>query len=234
MRRQRTDGRETRQRLLDAASMVFAEKGFWETTNADICQKAKVNTAGVNYHFGSKEELYVEAWKYSFDKSLKRHPPDGGISPDAPAQERLHGRVLSFIQRVCDPKTYELQIVHKEMACPTGLLQEILHSSIGSLNDGFRPVVEELLGSNVSDRDVNFCFMNVVDMCFGVVRHLHSRKMLKKKRNESYIFSKKDVEAFADHVVHFSLAGIRSIREEREKQCNDFKKSRKRKASLQE
>ncbi len=214
MRKQRTDGQETRQRLLEAASMVFAEKGFWETTNADICQKAKVNTAGVNYHFGSKEELYIEAWKYSFDKSLKKHPPDGGIPPEATAQERLRGRVLSFMQRVTDPKTFELQITLKEMACPTGLLQGILHSSIGTLHDGFRTVVQELLGKDVSEQDVNFCYTNVVDMCFGVVPLLHRSRMMKKKRNAGIRFSVKDVEAYADHIVRFSLAGIRNIREE--------------------
>ena len=126
MRKQRIDGQETRQRLLEAACMVFAEKGFWETTNADICEKAKVNIAGVNYHFGSKEELYVKAWKYSFDKSLEDHPPDGGIPPEAPAQERLRGRILSFMQRIADPRTYELEIIHKEMACPTGLLRDVM------------------------------------------------------------------------------------------------------------
>lgn len=49
MKKQRIDGLETRHRLLEAAGMVFAEKGFWETTNADICRKASVNTASVNY-----------------------------------------------------------------------------------------------------------------------------------------------------------------------------------------
>ena len=92
--------------------MVFAEKGFWETTNADICRKASVNTASVNYHFGSKEELYIEAWKYSFEKSLKKHPPDGGISTQAPAEKRLKGRILSFMQRIIDPETYDFYIMH--------------------------------------------------------------------------------------------------------------------------
>ena len=217
MKKQRIDGQETRKCLLEAASMVFSEKGFWETTNAEICKKANANTASINYHFGSKEELYVEAWKYSFAKSQERHPPDGGVSPEAPVQERLHGRVLSFMQRFTDPKTYELHITHKEMACPTGLLQGILHYSIESLHDGFRSIVAELLGKDASERDVTFCYLNVMDMCFGVVRHLHRGKVLKKKRISMNIFSEKDVEAFADHIVRFSLAGIRSIREEKRK-----------------
>ncbi len=219
MRKQRTDGQETRQRLLDAAGMVFADKGFWETTNADICEKAKVNTAGVNYHFGSKEELYVEAWKYSFDKSLKKHPPDGGVSPEAPAQERLKGRILSFMQRIIDPETYEFYITHKEMACPTGLLQGILHSSIESLLGGFKSIVVELMGKDAREQDVNFCYMNVVNMCFGIVRQLHHGRIMRNKQNIRKSFSEKDIEAYANHIVCFSLAGIRGIYENSKKKA---------------
>ena len=33
-------------------------------------EKAHCNSASVNYDFVSKENLYVEAWKYSFAKSI--------------------------------------------------------------------------------------------------------------------------------------------------------------------
>ena len=86
-KKMRKDAWETRQRLLAAASELFAEKGFGETTHVEICAKARINTAAVNYHFGSKENLYVEAWKHSFAESVKAHPPDGGVPPKAPARK---------------------------------------------------------------------------------------------------------------------------------------------------
>ena len=63
MSAQRKDGLETRQRLLEPASEVFAQKGFRDATIAEICREAGANVAAVNYHFGSKGELYVEAGK---------------------------------------------------------------------------------------------------------------------------------------------------------------------------
>lgn len=222
MRKQRIDGQETRQRLLEAACMVFAEKGFWETTNADICEKAKVNIAGVNYHFGSKEELYVKAWKYSFDKSLEDHPPDGGIPPEAPAQERLRGRILSFMQRIADPRTYELEIIHKEMACPTGLLRDVMLPAMETLREGFDLIIDELLGEEVSKQQIRYCYMNVMDMCFGLVHHIHRSKMSKSTQSSGNFFPELDIESFADHVTHFSLAGIHSIREECKRKHNNI------------
>lgn len=48
---------DTRQRLLDAAEILFAEQGFAETSLRAITARAKANLAAVNYHFGSKEAL---------------------------------------------------------------------------------------------------------------------------------------------------------------------------------
>lgn len=48
---------ETVNRILDAAEILFAEKGFSETSLRMITSKADVNLAAVNYHFGSKNAL---------------------------------------------------------------------------------------------------------------------------------------------------------------------------------
>jgi AcrR family transcriptional regulator len=46
-----------KQRILDAAETLFAEKGFHATSLRDITADANVNLAAVNYYFGSKEAL---------------------------------------------------------------------------------------------------------------------------------------------------------------------------------
>ncbi len=48
---------DTVDRILDAAEVLFAERGFAETSLRLITSKAKVNLAAVNYHFGSKNAL---------------------------------------------------------------------------------------------------------------------------------------------------------------------------------
>lgn len=47
----------TRDRVLDAAERLFAERGFEGTSLRAVTQAAGVNLAAVNYHFGSKEGL---------------------------------------------------------------------------------------------------------------------------------------------------------------------------------
>lgn len=48
---------DTVERILGAASALFAERGYSETSLRTITSTAGVNLAAVNYHFGSKKEL---------------------------------------------------------------------------------------------------------------------------------------------------------------------------------
>src|SRR5579883_2094429 len=63
-RRPKTDPPEdadaTRARLLAAAAVVFGEQGYQFATVRDICTRAGVNIAAVNYHFRDKLGLYTE------------------------------------------------------------------------------------------------------------------------------------------------------------------------------
>src|SRR3989440_1166893 len=49
---------DTKTRILDAAEVLFMEHGFEATSLRSLTAAAAVNLAAVNYHFGSKEELF--------------------------------------------------------------------------------------------------------------------------------------------------------------------------------
>lgn len=209
----RKDARETRERLLAAAAEVFAAKGYWEATHAEICERAGTNTASVNYHFGSKENLYVEAWKHSHNESMRAHPPDGGVSPDAPPEERLYGRILAFMHRIADPDNHEIEMVHKEMANPTGLLMGAMQRTIESERQCTLALVRELLGAKASEQAVSLCEMSLMSQCFGPIMHLRGGKMPPGMPHPPNPFAGLSVEQLADHIVRFTLAGIQGIRE---------------------
>lgn len=44
----------TRQKLLNAAKRLFAEKGFAATSVKDLAEHAEVNVSLISYHFGVK------------------------------------------------------------------------------------------------------------------------------------------------------------------------------------
>lgn len=55
-------GKATKERILDAAERLFAERGFDRTSLRAITTEAGVNLAAVNYHFRSKNDLIHEVF----------------------------------------------------------------------------------------------------------------------------------------------------------------------------
>lgn len=53
----------TQELLLETAAELFAEYGFKGTSVKMIAEKAKQNIAAVNYHFGSKQNLFIQTLK---------------------------------------------------------------------------------------------------------------------------------------------------------------------------
>lgn len=53
----------TEEKILEAASEVFTEKGFSGTRTRDIAEKAGINLALLNYYFRSKEKLFEQVMK---------------------------------------------------------------------------------------------------------------------------------------------------------------------------
>ncbi len=221
MRKQRSDGQETRRNLLAAASEIFARKGFRDTTIAEICKQAGANTAAISYHFGSKEALYVESWRYAFTRSLSIYPPDGGIPPGAPAQERLHGRILAIMRRIIDPQSHDFDIFHKEMANPTGLLAKPMQESVEPIFKGLTLLVSELLGKEPQEPEVQLCAMSIRAQCFGPLLHARRRKSAQELPTTCIESLPDDVEELADHVTRFSLAGIRALRPQHPQQSDN-------------
>lgn len=220
-RKQRKDAQQTRQRLLTAAARIFAEKGFWETTHAEICEKAGANTAAVNYHFGSKENLYVEAWKHSFEESIRAHPPDGGIGPQASVQDRLYARILSLMQRIADPQTHDIDLVRKELTNPTGLLREPMRQAIEPIEQGFRSIVRELLGEGAGEQQVSLCQVSIMTQCLGPMMRSRFVKKMPKAPPSSLPCN---IEQLARHITQFSLAGICGIREDSQEKRKNAEK----------
>ena len=211
MRKQRSDGQETRQNLLVAAGEIFARKGFREATIAEICRQATANTAAINYHFGSKDALYVESWRYAFSQSLTTYPLDGGIPAEASAEERLRGRILAIMRRIIDPQSHEFDIFHKEMASPTGLLVKAIQESVEPIFQGIALLVGELLGKELREHEVQLCTMSIRAQCFGPLLHARRCKTAPGLPPTGLDPLLDDVEQLADHVTRFSMAGIRAF-----------------------
>jgi len=89
---------QTRERLLDAASTVFARKGFAATSIDEIAEAAGVTKGAVYSNFDSKEDLV----RTVLDERLERRfrdiaddvPADGSLADEANRASEQFGRLL--------------------------------------------------------------------------------------------------------------------------------------------
>ena len=207
MKNPREDTAKTRGKLLEAAGEIFAEKGFRDATTAEICTRAGTNVAAVNYYFGSKEALYCEAWRHAFAQSIQAHPPDGGVAVDAPPEERLQGQVSALLTRIADENNREVWFMQREFTNPTGLLEDVMREEIRPLQQRTEKLVRELLGPQIAEQEVRFCEVGIISQCINPMV-LRNRVDDAQKDPLSIV----DIDAYARHVVTFSLAGIAAVR----------------------
>ncbi|MEU0565126.1 TetR family transcriptional regulator [Nonomuraea sp. NPDC005983] len=65
-RREQTS-QESRELILSAAAELFAEKGYRQTTFADVAERSRISRGSIPWHFGSKEGLLLAVLERSLD-----------------------------------------------------------------------------------------------------------------------------------------------------------------------
>ncbi|HPO13921.1 MAG TPA: CerR family C-terminal domain-containing protein [Candidatus Hydrogenedentes bacterium] len=213
----RRRGEDTKERVLEEACKVFAEKGYRDATHAEICRRAGTNVAAINYYFASKESLYRAVFAHLTQKVERLYPLDGGFPVDAPPETRLHAFIHAHLSRMFDPVL--LGDLHRirmaEMFDPTGLLEDLLASQLSHDREIVQKILRALLGPEASQRDVDWCEMSIVAQCFiGAPGPPH------KGPRDIFGLHAAEVDRLAGHILKFSLAGVTAIRQK----SNDVKK----------
>jgi len=202
----------TRTRLLEAAVFCFAEHGFDGTGIREIAQRAKANSALVQYHFGGKTGLYTEALQFIF---TQRPLPLGDVppSPDAPDArpralqaftalvETMLGEMLACGQRGdLDRAAHEL--LNREMQAPRPEMVDVLMAHIGPIVDHMTACLRVLR----PDLDEAQMFL-ATNSIFGQMTHFHINLPMIRMMARDPEWPR-DVQALVRHIVQFSLRGL--------------------------
>lgn len=202
---------ETRQRLLDAAGEIFAQRGFGRATVREICSRAHANIAAVNYHFRNKAELYTAVLQHGMAASLRQHPPDSGVGANARPELRLHAFIHSFLQRLLigTAQGAYARLMVREMSDPTVALDIVVREHIRPLSDRLNGIVREILGPEASEDSVMQNAMSIVGQC---VFYRHAEQVIAKLA-PSQKHTPQAIAKLATHITRFSLAGLAAARE---------------------
>lgn len=206
----RSDGMDTEKKLLEAASDVFAARGFREARVSDICQVCNVNIAAVNYHFGSKEQLYARVWENAWHEVHRLFPSTEGLSADDPPEQRLHAVIKNLLYRILvhGPRSRFGRLLLQDMRDPVEAVVPVRRRLLKPVAELFQQLIDEVAGRPLGERARQHCHMSIVHQCLTIgFRGGKKPPMLKGSRK----FTRKDVDYLADHVARFSIGGIHAV-----------------------
>jgi len=204
------EARETHVRILEAAQKLFAEKGLDATSVRDITASADCNVAAVNYHFGGKENLYLESFRAML-KPLR----DQRMAMMSELMERdpaptLEGYLAGFAEGFLEPLVDEslgrrfMLFVSREITdqrLPPGFF----------LDEFIRPLIElavsslDRFGVPMTPERSFYCVFSMIGQLLHAVKGRHMSVEI--ERTGAVPF---DLEGFVDHFVRFTAAGIRA------------------------
>lgn len=197
------DQADARERLLAAAQDVFAEHGYKAATVRSICRAAGANIAAVNYYFGDKEKLYIEAVK-------RAHVCAGRIDtfpvPPAgtPSIEKLRGFIREMVTRMHAPASPSaMKLMMREMADPGKAAHVVVTEFIQPAAFGLRAILRELL-PELDEQQLLMTGFSVIGQCLFYRQNRPISELIFGKEAVAAL----DLEAVANHVVQFTFAAL--------------------------
>ncbi len=199
--------------ILLAASASFAEHGFRHGTTRDIAKRAKVNIGAINYHFGTKEQLYFFVLNYWKKKVFKKYSLESVKDSELSAEERLRLFIRLIIYMLMDEGGVPWlgKLLTREVVLePTSAFESIMRDEIKFIFDLLIGIVSELLGElAINKKYVKLCAMSILGQC---TFFYHSRPISALVYAEDNDIDFNDVEQLVEHVYQFSITAIHTCR----------------------
>ena len=223
----------TRDKILEAASELFAEKGFQNTTVRDICKKSGAYQLSINYHFGGKENLFREvllkAYEDTYEANIEERVKD--LPPEKKLDEIISARVHSIFSN--DKKGYFFKMGLSQTAIgKDDLFEEFAGPLMKKYFYFVRSVFEEFSDNTFNEFELNYC-------AYLLVSHISLFNLFKKAKailfnpdildkelenEKDYNPSEEELENFIHYVKKFIFAGVENLKQEKLNKMENIEK----------
>lgn len=148
-------GVRARERLLQEATRIFAEKGFAGASTREICQAAGQNVAAIHYYFGDKAGLYRATLLRPIEMTNEAL---AGFDDPALTLEQAVRRVMSgllCLPEAGEPPDVEMRLYLREMLEPSALFQDIVSQHIMPVHQRLVALLARHTGASEPDDDLH-------------------------------------------------------------------------------
>jgi len=200
-----TKSTDCKERLLEAAVQVFAERGFRDGSVREICRRSGANLAAVNYHFGDKERLYVESVRRAHARRAEG-ASSRQLAANAPPEVRLRGAILAFLAQLLSApdSDWYARLMTREILEPTSACPELVRDFVRPNFERFMALFGELLPSDVDEERRRLIVFGVVGQCVYFRMCAPVARLLAPPEQ----YARFQPDYLADHITRSTLAVI--------------------------
>jgi AcrR family transcriptional regulator len=203
----------TRERLLDEAERLFAEKGFHAVSVREITSAAGAHLSAVNYHFGSKKGLYLEVFRARWLPRARRIEArlaelEGRDNPTP--REMVEVIADAFFSSFDDEaeRVRHHQLIHREMSSPTEAFRLIVQEVTRPFYQRLAALLRPWLPKELGQEDIYLCIFSVFSQ---ILFFSFGRRMVSQLTGREYDQALK--ELLVRHITAFSVGGLRAAQE---------------------
>lgn len=198
----------TRKKLLEAAELVFAERGYYKATIREICRRAGANVAAVNYTFGDKLGLYTETLREAL-RAAEIAKVTAAMDAAGTPEEVLRAVVRVRLHSLCGRKTPDraFQIVMHEFSQPTPAMARVIDEGMRPVYGRMLKAVGALIGKPPEHEMTKLCNNSIIGQ---VLFYKSSQPVLVRLQPELKL-TPETLERIAEHVAEFSIAALRAL-----------------------
>lgn len=208
-RRRPADPDPTRDKLLDVAGRIFADRGYRAATIREICIAARANVAAVNYHFGDKLGLYNEAIQMSV-RAAELEAMQTALDQQAPPETILRDVIRVRLRSLCrqDRPDWYFRILMHELADPTPALRQLINKVGRPIFQRMLSLIGGMIGLPAGDDKTRLCAVSVMGQ---ILVYKFATPLLAGVWPELKM-TPEQVDRIADHIADFSLSYIHHFR----------------------
>jgi AcrR family transcriptional regulator len=202
----------TRERLLEVAGQMFASQGFEGTTGKQICQRAGVNPAAINYHFGGLEGLYEAVLSEARDRVVGREDRlfallDGPLPPE----QKLRAIITLVVGAVVASgrASWILRLISREVTNPSKVGGRFLAATARPRVERVRALVGELVGLPPDHPSVALACLS---LAAPLQILLIADRDLVRTIHPALDLSPKGEAALVEHFYGFVMVGLQALR----------------------
>jgi len=205
-----------RESILKAAIELFSEKGYKRTSVREICSKAKVNVAAVNYHYKSKLGVGRAVIDYLFEDYEERQEV---LFPSAPIKtaEEWENRIKDFIYHFIllregkDEKSYyRSKLIFSELDAPSEIYDEIYNVYLEPFQKKLIEYIKMGLPLDTPENKITLWFMTIISQCIMFRKKIFDNSALPALD----LSEKENVKIFAEHIASTVLHSLKYWKKE--------------------